>query len=573
MASIKFKNAIGVERGCEEGFGGIDQSAAQISSDRQARLENFDVMPDGSLKTRRGYRETLEFSSPIRATLSAGKSFYCLAGRELTITDTESGERTVIAELPTDSGDAELFFFGGELCLLDSQKLYRYDGEDFAEFDGYAPLYGKEWHPSERGAVYEDINPASDRIRISYLTADSLTVFDLGITVASLDRVELNGRTLDPSEQGIVLENNKVNFSQNVALADGMTVTFWLTLDGSSSKRSKLSSHVKSFIFSNGGAERLCLYAPAESAELLCSRAVSEAELYESRKTAPTSSALYLGSSVRIGNGSSPITGMAHHFDRALLFTDANAWCVDFEGGEGDVERTHPRVFLLNSGIGAESFCSIANCENDPLTFFRGKLFRWHSQSGVRDECSAELISEPIAKLMPAGENGISMLSLPHMGLVMICDPEDVSGSMVVYNTSRGAWSVYSSIFAEKLFLYASSPAFSRGGSVYVFTENEENDFDEGENISIGSSLLSHFTDLGSPETTKRSARILIDGELSADAILELETEIGEKRRITIEKKVGIISERLEMPRFKRLRYKLECRGASRINNIILSAK
>jgi len=264
---------------------------------------------------------------------------------------------------------------------------------------------------------------------------------------------------------------------------------------------------------------------------------------------------------------------MAHHFDRALLFTDANAWCVDFEGDEGDVERTHPRVFLLNSGIGAESFCSIANCENDPLTFYRGKIFRWHSQSGVRDECSAELISEPIAKLMHEGENGISMLSLPHMGLVLICDPEDVSGSMVVYNTSRGAWSVYSGIFAEKLFLYASSPAFSRGGSIYVFSDEADNDLDDGETVTIGSNLLSHFTDLGSPERTKRSARILIDGSLSADAILELETEKGEKRRITIGKKVGIISERLEMPRFKRLRYKLECRKASRINNIILSAK
>lgn len=573
MASIKFKNAIGVERGCEEGFGGIDQSAAQISSDRQATLVNFDVLADGSLKARRGYREELEFSAPIRATLSAGKSFYCLAGRELTLTDTESGERTSIAELPTDLGDAELFFFGGELCLLDSQKFYRYDGASLTEFDGYAPLYGKEWHPSERGAVFEDINPASDRIRISYLTADSLTVFDIGIAVSSLDRVELNGRTLNLSDQGILLENNKVNFSRNVALADGMLVTFWLTLDGSSSKRGKLAEHVKSFIFSNGGVERLCLYAPAESAELLCSRAVSDAELYESRKTAPTSSALYLGSSVRIGNGSSPITGMAHHFDRALLFTDANAWCVDFEGDEGDVERTHPRVFMLNSGIGAESLGSTANCENDPLTCYRGKIFRWHSQSGVRDECSAELISEPISKLMPAGENGVSMLSVPHIGLVLICDPEDVSGSMIVYNTSRGVWSVYSGIFAEKLFLYASSPAFSRGGSVYVFSEDADNDLDEGENIAIKSYLLSHFTDLGAPERTKRSARILIGGNFSADAILELETERGEKRRLTIEKSVGIISERLGMPRFKRLRYKLECRGASHINNIILSAK
>ncbi len=573
MASIKFKNAIGVECGCEEGFGGIDLRAAQISSDRLSSLVNFDVMPDGSLKTRRGYREELEFSSPIRATLSAGKIFYCLAGSELTATDTASGETTAIAEIPTDSGDAELFFFGGELCLHDSQKLYRYDGTALAEFDGYAPLYGKEWHPSDRGEVYEDINPVSDRIRISYVTANSLTEFDLGIAVSSLDRVELNGREIVPSEHGIVLEGNTIDFTKNVALADDMLVTFWLTLDPSSSKRSMLAEHRKSFVFSNGGAERLCLYSPGASSELLISHAIGSSELYESRKTAQGSSALYLGSSVRIGNGSSPITGMAHHFDRALLFTDANAWCVDFEGDEADATRTLPKIFLLNSGIGADASGSTANCENDPLTYYHGRIFRWHSQSGVRDECSAELISEPISKFMSSVESGISMLSVPHIGVVLICDPEDISGTLLVYSTVRDAWSRYSGIFAERLFLYASSPAFSRGGSVYVFSDDSEIDRDDGESIAITSSLLSHFTDLGAPERTKRSARILIDGELSANAALELETERGEKRSIVIGKSSGIISERIAMPRFKRLRYRLECSGVSRINNIILSAK
>lgn len=573
MASINFKNAVGVERGCEDGFGGIDLRAAQISSDRLASLSNFDILPNGSIKTRRAYRNELSFSAPIRAVLSSGTSFYCLAGNKLTVTHTESGSTEQIAELETETGEAELFFFGGDLCLLDSEKFYRYDGTALTEMDGYAPLYGKEWHPSDRGEVYEDINPASDRIRISYLTDGNHTEFDLGIATASLDRVELDGKVLNITAQGIVLKDNVVDFTRNIALAANMHVTFWLTLERSATKRSVFGVALKSFVFSNEGHERLCLFSPGVSDRLICSCAVGSSAIYESQKSAPSSTPLYLASSVRIGNGGAPITGMAHHFDRAILFTDANAWCIDFEGNEGNTSRALPRIFLLNSGIGADSLGTAAHCDNDPLALYRGKLFRWHSLSGVRDECSAELISEPIAELIPKGEGCISMLSIPHLGLALICDPEDSAGSLLVYNTVRGSWCSYSGIFAEKLFIYASSPAFSIDGNVYIFSDEEESDIDEGKTSPIVSSLRSHYTDLGSPEKLKHSVRILIDGELGNGAELELETERGEKKKITLAGASGIISERISMPRFKKLRYGIECIGACRINNIILSAK
>ncbi len=573
MASIKFKNALGVERGCEDGFGGIDITASQKPPDRLASLVNLDISADGSLETRKGYSEKLTLSAPLRATLTSGKSFYCLAGNELTLTDTESGTTSLLATTETDSGDAELFFYGGDLYLHDSRKLYIFKESSLSECDGYAPLYGKEWHPSKRGEVNEDINLASDRIRISYLTADGLSTFDLGISVSSLDRVEINGEFRDIEEHGIVLDGNTVDFTKNVGFADGMLITFWLTLDAKSSKRSLLADHAKAFVFSNSGGERLCLYSPGRSPSLLCSRALSKAALAESRKTSEGSSALYLpNSSIRIGNGGYPITGMAHHFDRALLFTDANAWCVDFEGDEAEPDRIFPKVFLLNSGIGSEVSYSSAHYENDPLTYYRGRIFRWHSQSGVRDECSAELISEAVSALLPKDSEHVSMLSIPHMGLLLISDSDDIEGKVLVYSTERKAWTEYSGIFAEKLFLFSSAPAFSRGNIIYVFSDSSDKDTEEGECFPIVSKLTSHFADFGTPERTKRSVRILIDGKIGGTC-LELENERGEKRKITLSKSSGYISERLSMPRFKKLRYKLESRGAIRLNNIILSAK
>ncbi|MBQ4140306.1 MAG: hypothetical protein IJD70_03115 [Clostridia bacterium] len=575
MASIKFKNALGVERGFEEGFGGIDSSAAQKATDSLSSLVNLLPAADGSLRLRPGYCEKLTLSAPLRASFSVGEKFYALAGSKLTLTDTESGETTLLAEVATTSGTAEIFRFGGELYVHDSEKLYRYDGNLLSECDGYAPLYGKNWHAYDCGEVFEDINLVSDRIRISYLVSEGDRNYNIGIRAVSLERIEVDGKEYGVEENGITLKDNTVRFTNNIEVSDGQIVTLWLTIAPEYSKRHLISKPVSTFVFSNSGGERLCMYSSGESSELLCSLAPSKQEISESRKSSASSSPLYFSSenSIRIGNGGYPITGMAHHFDRALLFTDANTWCVDFEGEEADPKRIFPKIFLLNSAIGFEGSGSTAYCQNDPLTYYRGRLFRWHSQSGVRDECSADMISEPVSHLIPKDGENLSMLSIPHMGLVLISDSESDDGRIIVYSTERKAWTQYSGIFAERLFLFGTYPAFSRSEKIYVFDDKLKADFEDGEEFPIEARLVSHFTDFGCPELTKRSVRILINGELGEDATLELENEIGEKRKIGLLKTGGDLSERLTMPRFKKLRYTIESRDAICLENIILSAK
>ncbi|MBO5701100.1 MAG: hypothetical protein J6S71_01550 [Clostridia bacterium] len=574
MASIKFKNARGVERGCEDGFGGID-GRSRRPSDSLAFVSNLDTNSDGSLSTRSGYREIMSMSAPIRAVLSAGKTFYCLAGDELTETDTESGETNILGKVRTSSGDGELFFLGGNLYAHDSQKLYCLEDGELRETDGYAPLYGKEWHPEKRGPIFENLNLASDRIRISYLTADSCTVFDLGLEAESLDRVEINGEVKDLDTSGIVLDGSRVDFTKNVGLADGMIITFWLTLKGSASKRSELAGSMRSFVFSNSGGERLCLYLPEGSPMLLCSRIPVASELEESRKTASDSSSLYLphGSALRIGNSSSPITGMAHHKDRALLFTDSDTWCVDFEGKEKDPDYLTPKLFLLNSAIGAEAGTSFAHCENDPISYYRGKLFQWHSASGVRDECSAELISEAVSDLIPKDAENVAMLALPHMGMIFISDGDSIDGKVIVYNTEMKTFTLYSGIFAEKLFTFGSNPAFSRGERIYLLCGNTEKDIDDGEEHSIVCRIVSHFLDFGCPEKDKHSLSLLMCGSFAGTVRIRFENENGEQVSFTFEKTEGVIEERFRLPRFKKLRYTIESLSPIRLDNIILSAK
>lgn len=583
MAAIKFKTAKGVERGCEEGFGGIDDRArGRAGTSSSAFLENLDVSSGGALTLRGGYEHRYSFPSAIRGTLNTADGIYTACGNTLYFTDTESGSTSEICTLPSESGEVDVFFMSGFLHVLDGTGLYRFSDSVLTEIEGYAPLYGMDWDPTDRGEIYEDINVVSNRLRISYLLSESSTYFELGFSAASIDRIEINGHPSPLDRINYSFANDEQSVIEFRNIDAGKRVTFFITLAESSTRRDMLQKPSKAFIFTSNGAERLCIYHPGASNSMICSRTVSPEAYTASRKTNADSLDLYLplSSIVIPGDGSSLINGMARHCDRALLFTETDTWCVDYEGEEREVERILPKVFLLNSAIGSEILTGIAHCGNDPLSYYRGGIWQWHSTSGVRDECSAELISAPISSLLPHTPEKILLLSVPHKQEIMIADPDDARGRVLIYNTDLGTFTTYSGIFADKLLLCGKAPAFTRDSEIYVFTDEAVEDIEDinsGDYLPIKSRLISHFCDFGTPEREKRSLRIIIDCEGSFEGLtLSMETEKGEIRSIPLKKPAmgGIISERIVLPRFRKLRYSL-CTSAGRIqyNGIILSAK
>ncbi len=575
MAAIKFKNAKGVERGYEEGFGGIDLGRSQKRRDKCRELSNLDISADSSLRSRHGYTEKLVLSAPLRATFTSGKDFYALAGNKLTLTDTATGSTSVLGEVGASAGDGDIFCFGGVIFVHDSQKLYHYDGTALVETEGYAPLYGKDWDPIMKGEVNEPINIVSNRMIVSFTTITNTPTYDVGLNIESVDRMVYMGNIRDHTDLVSEINGSVITLSRTFMVAAGNTMTFWVTLSESERKKSMIAASTKSFVFSNSGGERLCLYSPGTSNRLLCSLPVDAGAIEQSKLTAPASIGLYMPvtSAILAGNGAYPIMAMSSHFDRALLFTDANTWCVDYEGGELDTSRALPSVFILNSAIGGERIFGDPHYDSDPITYFRGRLFRWHSQSGVRDECSAELISDEVAELIPKDSENVSMLSLPHRGQLFIADGDDSAGRMLVYNSVRGAWTEYDGIYAEKLFTYGSSPAFSRGEKIYVLTETAKKDSESGGTFMIESKLVTRFTDFGTPEREKRSLHVILDIGECASGQVTLTTDKGEQRSFNISGKSGMITERLSMPRFRKLSLTLESIGKLQIKNIILSAK
>ncbi len=580
MAAIKFKSALGVERSCEEGFGGIDRTAHYKSGDSCCRMENLDTNADGSLESRPGYTPKLDFSGEFRGKFYSADKLYSVAGDSFILTDTSSDTSKVLAKLPSTSGTADIFCFCGDMYVHDGSRLYRYDGEKLTEVDGYAPLYGSAWHPVNGGDINEDINILSDRIRISFVTVPNTDYFNLGIEVASVDLIELNGKISDPDNAEITIDARDPTVLHSSFFASTAYITFWVTLSEKASQKYRLKRTSNAFVFGSNGGERLCIYNPGLSGHLLCSRPISANDQRASIKSAPDALPIYIpaSSAVCVGSGAYPITGMAQHFDRALLFTETDTWCVDWEGDELDAERALPKIFMLNSAIGSEPIRGTAYCENDPLTYYCGGLWRWHSQSGVRDECSASLISDEVANILPKDSEHISMLSIPQRQQILISDAEDTEGKLLVYNTARKTWTLYSNIFAEDLLRYGDRPAFIRGGCIYAFSDGLDEDIEDDEAFAVKTTLISHFLDFGCPERIKRSARILLSADLSGGrAAVTLENENGEKRSFYLNGKPGggqeEFSERVALPRFKKLRYIIESENRVRYCNAILSAK
>ncbi|MBR6579597.1 MAG: hypothetical protein IKK74_11690 [Clostridia bacterium] len=577
MKSFKFKNAIGVERMYEDGFGGIDRTRQQGNC---YLTENLDLDADGSLKTRAGYASIAEFQGNLRASFNFADKLYSVIGDSLIVTDIESGSSEKVGDLANADGEADIFSFGGNLYVHDGQVFYYLKDGELILVEGYAPLYGIGWHPRSCGAINEDLNLLSDRIRISYSVTSTTNRFNLGINAASIDRVDINGTEVDLAENNIYLDEEYPSVAHTISLTGTMNVTFWLTLPPESSESSRMKQAAKAFVFGNNGGERLCLYNPGISCNLYSSLPVSRSAHSYSQLTAPDAIPLYVpvSSALCIGSGAYPITNIAHHYGRGILFTEKDAWFIDWNGDEANTEALKPQSFLLNSAIGAEYIPSSAYFDNDPITYFCGRLWRWHSQSGVRDECSASMLSDEVSALIPKDSEKISMLSLPQKQKIFIADAEDSEGRLLIYDLARKAWTVYRGIFAERLFSYGNLPSFSRGGCIYVFFDDLTNDNESDEVFPIKSKLVTHFLDFGCPEKTKRSAAVVLEYDLSGGSgTLTLETEKGERVTAPLHGKAGggreQFSCRIPMPRFKKLRLSVETDSPAVIYNAILSAK
>ena len=165
------------------------------------------------------------------------------------------------------------------------------------------------------------------------------------------------------------------------------------------------------------------------------------------------------------------------------------------------------------------------------------------------------------------------MLSIPERQSVYIADTDDGEGRMLVYHTRLKAWTIYCGIYAEKLLSYGGAPAFICGNALCVFTGDLQRDVEFDEEYAVRSSFTTHFLDFGTPERTKRSVNMVLYCDLASGGVVRFENERGEVSTVQLVGNERCITERISLPRFKKLRVKVESVAPATFSGLTLSAK
>ena len=148
-----------------DGFGGIGEKG--LSTGKATDMRNFRLLPDGALEKRCGWEVRQRFASDVRAVWQGViEESSCIF---VVVDDTVYrfvGDNQYEVGVLTDSvGHVDFAFYLGRLYLFDENEIYVYS-ETLNKFDvayGYAPLFGRNWHPTDQGAINEPLNLFSAR--------------------------------------------------------------------------------------------------------------------------------------------------------------------------------------------------------------------------------------------------------------------------------------------------------------------------------------------------------------------------------------------------------------------------
>lgn len=571
--------------GCSRGFGGMDECADGDGGEECLLLCDFDIEPDGSIKSRGGYKPIESLPATPRAVwqgeLDGESAFVFLIGNCVYMKNGETGELYLIGEVGCDGSGGEggsIFWLEDVLYVLDGEDMYYFDENDtLSKVDGYVPLYGRDWDPELGGEIYEDINYLSDRIMISYKTTVENVSLIFGVRVASIDRAELDGEAVEVEELGLELSSDGLSARCN-ELASGKSLVLWLTLSATAGKRNLLVNCTKAFSCVGGSGRRLCLYGGATRGALYFSSPISPYSTAEAEKAYGETGELYFphGGRFNISDSRHRVMTVSPHFGRFILFTDKDARCLDWNGKEGDGGVLTPEILSLSSSIGSDEE-AVALCGNDPVSWYGGALWRWHSASGVRDECSATHMSDPIRSLLPSDGQRVVMSYSRVRDEIWLACPDDEEGRVLIYSERTGAWRCYTGIYPDSFFLLGSSMGFIRGATLYIFDDDRCTDSDLDGEYTIKPRLVSHKKSFGLPTREKKRIKYALDAEGSGCGVsISFVGRCGETytvEHVTDGRKV--FSERLGIGRFNSASYTLESDGVSavRIYGLSIAAK
>lgn len=557
MARIKPEAAY--EKMVVDGFGGIRYVSA-LTGDGASAMRNFRIAPDGSLEKRCGMTTLYSLSGVIRGvwqgTLDGNNYLVVVAGNSVYVRIPNASEPTVNYYLQTTEGPVCFAVVGGVLFLFDGDDIYRYltSVNSFSLSEGYAPLYGKDWHPTQLGSVNEPRNMVSRRIRIRYLNSTSSTTINLPFTASSIDHADVDGETF--VDYSFTPETSVLHIP--AARAHGV-LTLAITIASIFSQRSIIAHANQGYVYRGATHETLLLYGGQNGYRVYNSSTVTDEMLSESSAIYYSSDPLYFQSpcGFYLGDQQHPVHALCRDRDRVLALSDDAIWAIEY-AGEDLVS------YPMEGGVGCSTPNGVALCGVDPVVIHASGIYKLQIPSAKSDVCVPSTLSDGVSELFPASlfQNGI-LAWFPEHNELWLRDPtESEEGLVWVLSFSRREWYCFNGIPATAFFEIDGKIGFGTSDGRLVLPDTDA-DTDDG--TAISAYYQSHFLVFARPENLKRAYRATVCADTGAKPLSFTVKTDHEERTFTmigqLSGKPSFFDFRSASGRFRFLRYKIAVNG------------
>ncbi len=481
-----------------KGFFGIDRSS-HLGDEGCDQIQNFRLDPSGALIKRPGRKKLMDFSYPVSSAISFPVTVGNRPQTDLLVAappyvhavGLKNGEDIIVySDAGEPSSRADLVVFQLDAYLFDGfgVKVYDKQSNQMKSSRGYAPLYGKNWHPIERGEIFEKPNLLCGDLRINYTVSEAAEALELGFLPSSVSRVEIDGELT--SEYTVEKSRICGKFPEN------SRVDVWLTR---SFENGPLFFCRNARAVGGGNGERIIAFGnPDRPSFVFCSSPVTHGELELSRRGFSESSPLYFPESLSTDLGGRTVTSVCSCGDSAMIFTDTSSILAEFDAGSIE-------LFTLSDSVGCVAPSASISKQRSVYTFSKSGIYRFDV------DLSAPYDSE-LEKLSSVLEGG-SDLFIDESCSVFDNETDGelwfaCAKTVFIYNLKFKRFYSYTGMQGVAMIDRASSLLFFESDSLWEFSNEYYSDISDGESSRIIANLRSRWLDFGDISVKKHSLTV-----------------------------------------------------------------
>ncbi len=460
-------------------------------------IQNFRIMPNGTLKKREGYTRLIDLGNPIRGAISqkgaSGEIIYAVAGSTLyKISGGENYTATALGTLSSSSFRSDtqrvlMFMFNDILYILGGGNYYKYTSAGIYIVEGYVPLIRRNATPTSIGTVYERKNLLNSKARMRFIPNVNTYFYKLYGDVVSIDKVLVNGNPYS-STATLVREGStcyiRLDISVQTSSEDILEVWFTLNED---SRRSEVLSCTDSAVFGGDSDSRVFLYGGERQSVLYPSEPEMNGSSY-------LISAEYFpaGGEMIVDNGNFPLTGAMRYGDRLFIYTSDTTYYTYAREGTATTGRpsfTYP-IIPWSFEVGSVGQGCVGIIDNEPHVLSSGGLYRF-----IKPENSNELMAHSVSIPDYIGMtkdfiSNCSMYVSKNTGEIWFYGKGSHAGRIAVYDKRRSLWFSFTNISPSFMFTYSNEPAFVSGSAIYLLSSDATSDVGDGFEAIYESSFL-----------------------------------------------------------------------------------